>query len=114
MSDVRNLLISGSEKVIGHYRVLLAGARSESERALYHAPGSSASSVCLTICGAACRSDRRREGKSYASAADNLRITRSSTAISSAVSAQAASSPAPARQARSCDRARDRPGSARR
>ncbi|AWL97662.1 MULTISPECIES: hypothetical protein [Bradyrhizobium] len=37
MSDVRNLLISGSEKVIGHYRVLLAGARSESERELYRA-----------------------------------------------------------------------------
>ncbi|KYG21356.1 hypothetical protein SE92_14685 [Bradyrhizobium sp. AT1] len=37
MTDVRNLLISGSEKVIGHYRVLLAGARSESERELYRA-----------------------------------------------------------------------------
>ena len=37
MSDVRNLLISGSEKVIAHYRVLLAGARSESERELYRA-----------------------------------------------------------------------------
>ncbi|SCB52842.1 hypothetical protein GA0061098_101840 [Bradyrhizobium shewense] len=37
MSDVRNLLISGSEKVIGHYRVLLAGAKSESERELYRA-----------------------------------------------------------------------------
>ncbi|MBB4367071.1 hypothetical protein GGD65_008146 [Bradyrhizobium sp. CIR18] len=37
MSDVRNLLISCSEKVIGHYRVLLAGARSESERELYRA-----------------------------------------------------------------------------
>ncbi|WP_018322653.1 hypothetical protein [Bradyrhizobium sp. WSM2793] len=37
MSDVRNLLISGSEKVIGHYRVLLAGAGSESERELYRA-----------------------------------------------------------------------------
>ncbi|SFN28009.1 hypothetical protein SAMN05216573_110300 [Bradyrhizobium sp. Rc3b] len=37
MSDVRNLLISGSEKVIGHYRLLLAGARSESERELYRA-----------------------------------------------------------------------------
>ncbi|QIO99204.1 MULTISPECIES: hypothetical protein [Bradyrhizobium] len=37
MSDVRNLLINGSEKVIGHYRVLLAGARSASERELYRA-----------------------------------------------------------------------------
>ena len=37
MSDVRNLLISGSEKAIGHYRVLLAGARSESERELHRA-----------------------------------------------------------------------------
>ncbi|MFB6448433.1 hypothetical protein [Bradyrhizobium tunisiense] len=37
MSDVRNLLIRGSEKVIGHYRMLLAGARSESERELYRA-----------------------------------------------------------------------------
>jgi len=37
MNDVRNLLISGSEKVIGHYRMLLASARSESERELYRA-----------------------------------------------------------------------------
>lgn len=37
MTDVRNLLISGSEKVIGHYRMLLANARSESERELYRA-----------------------------------------------------------------------------
>ncbi|WP_407184672.1 hypothetical protein [Bradyrhizobium centrosematis] len=37
MSDVRELLIRGSEKVIGHYRVLLAGAKSEAERELYRA-----------------------------------------------------------------------------
>ncbi|MBR0993066.1 hypothetical protein JQ580_20325 [Bradyrhizobium japonicum] len=37
MSDVRSLLISSSEKVIGRYRLLLAGARSETERALYRA-----------------------------------------------------------------------------
>ncbi|MBR0844787.1 hypothetical protein JQ607_31695 [Bradyrhizobium liaoningense] len=37
MSDIRNLLIRGSEKVIEHYRVLLAGARTESERQLYQA-----------------------------------------------------------------------------
>ncbi|MCK1387131.1 hypothetical protein [Bradyrhizobium sp. 21] len=35
MSDVRDLLIRSSEKVISHYRLLLAGARTESERALY-------------------------------------------------------------------------------
>ncbi|MDH2343571.1 hypothetical protein [Bradyrhizobium sp. SSUT77] len=35
MSNVRDLLIRGSEKVIGHYRVLLAAARTESERELY-------------------------------------------------------------------------------
>lgn len=37
MSDVRDLLIRGSEKVIGHYRVLLAGAKTEAERELYRA-----------------------------------------------------------------------------
>ena len=35
MSDVRELLIRGSEKVIAHYRILLAGANSEGERRLY-------------------------------------------------------------------------------
>jgi len=35
MSDVRNLLIRGSEKVIEHYRLLLASARTDSERELY-------------------------------------------------------------------------------
>lgn len=35
MSDVRNLLIRGSEKVIGHYRVLLDSAKTEDERELY-------------------------------------------------------------------------------
>ncbi|MCK1651472.1 hypothetical protein IVA88_08455 [Bradyrhizobium sp. 149] len=35
MREVRDLLIRGSEKVIGHYRLLLAGARTESERELY-------------------------------------------------------------------------------
>jgi hypothetical protein len=35
MTDVRELLIRGSEKVIGHYRLLLAGAKSEKERELY-------------------------------------------------------------------------------
>jgi hypothetical protein len=35
MTDVRELLIPGSEKVIGHYRLLLAGAKTESERDLY-------------------------------------------------------------------------------
>ncbi|MCP3370000.1 hypothetical protein [Bradyrhizobium cajani] len=35
MSDIRDLLIRGSEKVIEHYRLLLAGARTESERQLY-------------------------------------------------------------------------------
>ncbi|MCK1422811.1 hypothetical protein IVA87_06740 [Bradyrhizobium sp. 147] len=35
MSDVRNLLIRGSEKVIQHYRLLLASAKTESERQLY-------------------------------------------------------------------------------
>lgn len=35
MSDVRSLLIGGSEKVIAHYRLLLASAKTESERQLY-------------------------------------------------------------------------------
>lgn len=35
MNDVRHLLIRGSEKVIGHYRLLLASAKTESERQLY-------------------------------------------------------------------------------
>ncbi|WP_342732808.1 hypothetical protein [Bradyrhizobium sp. B117] len=35
MTDVRTLLIRGSEKVIGHYRLLLAGAKTETERELY-------------------------------------------------------------------------------
>jgi hypothetical protein len=34
MSNVRELLINGSEKVIAHYRLLLAGAKSEQEREL--------------------------------------------------------------------------------
>jgi len=34
MSDIRDLLIRGSEKVIGHYRLLLASAKNE-ERELY-------------------------------------------------------------------------------
>ncbi|WP_164940369.1 hypothetical protein [Bradyrhizobium zhanjiangense] len=35
MSDVRDLRIRGIEKVTGHYRLLLASAKSESERQLY-------------------------------------------------------------------------------
>jgi hypothetical protein len=35
MSGVRDLLIRGSEKVIGHYRLLLARAKTEKERELY-------------------------------------------------------------------------------
>jgi hypothetical protein len=35
VSDVRELLIRGSEKVIGHYRLLLASAKTEPERELY-------------------------------------------------------------------------------
>ena len=35
MTDIRNLLIRGSEKVIGHYRLLLASAQTDSERQLY-------------------------------------------------------------------------------
>ncbi|WP_244433048.1 hypothetical protein [Bradyrhizobium japonicum] len=35
MSDIRGLLIRGSEKVIGHYRLLLASAKTDSERQLY-------------------------------------------------------------------------------
>lgn len=35
MSDVHELLIRGSEKVIGHYRLLLASAKAEGERQLY-------------------------------------------------------------------------------
>ena len=32
MNDVRRLMIRGSEKVIGHYRMLLANAKTEAER----------------------------------------------------------------------------------
>ena len=35
MSGIRDLLIRGSEKVIDHYRVLLAGEKNEKERELY-------------------------------------------------------------------------------
>ena len=35
MSDVREMLIRGSEKVIAHYRLLLAGAKTDKERDLY-------------------------------------------------------------------------------
>ena len=35
MTDVRDMLIRGSEKVIAHYRLLLAGAKTEKERELY-------------------------------------------------------------------------------
>ena len=35
MSSIRDLLMDGSEKVIGHYRQLLASANTEQERELY-------------------------------------------------------------------------------
>ena len=35
MSGIRELLIRGSEKVIGHYRFLLASAKNDEERELY-------------------------------------------------------------------------------
>ncbi|WP_314947022.1 hypothetical protein [Bradyrhizobium cosmicum] len=35
MTGYRELLIRGSEKVIGHYELLLANAKTEHERALY-------------------------------------------------------------------------------
>ncbi len=35
MSDIRDLLIRGSEKIIGHYRLLLTSAKNEQERELY-------------------------------------------------------------------------------
>ncbi len=35
MSGIRDLLIRGSKKVIGHYRLLLASAKKEEERELY-------------------------------------------------------------------------------
>jgi hypothetical protein len=35
MSGIRNLLIRGSKKAIGHYRLLLAGAKNEEGRELY-------------------------------------------------------------------------------
>ncbi len=35
MSKFRDLLIRGSEKVVGHYRLLLVSAKSDSERQLY-------------------------------------------------------------------------------
>lgn len=35
MTDIRDALIRGGEKVIGHYRLLLASAKTEKERKLY-------------------------------------------------------------------------------
>jgi hypothetical protein len=35
MSGIRDFLIPGSKKVIGHYRLLLAGAKNEEEHELY-------------------------------------------------------------------------------
>ena len=35
MSGIRELLIRGSEKVIGHYRLLLASAKNDEERERY-------------------------------------------------------------------------------
>jgi hypothetical protein len=35
MSGIRDLLIRGSKKVIGHYRLLPASAKNEEERELY-------------------------------------------------------------------------------
>ncbi|UWU79121.1 hypothetical protein N2603_11875 [Bradyrhizobium huanghuaihaiense] len=35
MTDLRDMLIRGSEKVIAHYRLLLSGAKTERERELY-------------------------------------------------------------------------------
>jgi len=35
MTDLQDLLIRGSEKVITRYRLLLAGAKTEKERELY-------------------------------------------------------------------------------
>jgi hypothetical protein len=35
MTDVKDLLLRGSEKVIDHYRLLLASAKTEKERELY-------------------------------------------------------------------------------
>jgi len=35
VSGIQDLLIRGSEKVIGHYRRLLASAKNEEERELY-------------------------------------------------------------------------------
>ena len=35
MTDVRDTLIRGSEKVIAHYRLLLAAVKAEKERELY-------------------------------------------------------------------------------
>jgi hypothetical protein len=35
MSGIRDLLISGTKKVIGHYRLLLAKAKKEEEHELY-------------------------------------------------------------------------------
>jgi len=35
MSGIRDLLMRGSKKVIGHYRLLLASAKTEQERELY-------------------------------------------------------------------------------
>jgi hypothetical protein len=39
MSGIRDLLIRGSEKVIAHYRLLLARAKNEKERELYELHG---------------------------------------------------------------------------
>ena len=48
MSGVRDLLIRGSKKVTGHYRLLLAGTRNEEDRERY--PALSESESCVTTC----------------------------------------------------------------
>ena len=35
MTDIRAFLIRGSEKIISHYRLLLASSKTEKERDLY-------------------------------------------------------------------------------
>ena len=73
MSGIQDLLIRGSEKVVGHYRPLLASAKNEEKRELYRRSKSSVSSGCWTNSMAVSRKVRsviRRPGEDRYAAFD--------------------------------------------
>ena len=63
MSDVRDVLICGSEKIIGHYRFLLSRTTSERESANSTADGSSENSDCSPIFKAVSPKDARLDAE---------------------------------------------------